>query len=183
MSLARRTLSAAEPRCELRRLPAMAFVCACMLLGACTGRECMADLSDEQLLRELRSAADRGDANAQYLLGIAYQKGEVVPCDAGLAAAWYRKAAEQGHAKAQSFLGFCYATGNGVDTDTQTALAWWKKAAAQGDAEALYGMGMSYETGCGMAKNPRLAAEWYRKSAAQGCERAAEALKRVHADE
>lgn len=52
-----------------------------------------------------RQAAEQGDAESQYRLGLLYQEGRVVQRDSDLAAKWFRKAAEQGHAKAQGKLG------------------------------------------------------------------------------
>ena len=47
-------------------------------------------------LRIWRSLADQGDANAQYNLGLMYQKGKGVPQDYKEAVKWYMLAAEQG---------------------------------------------------------------------------------------
>ena len=48
--------------------------------------------------------AERGDAEAQNILGMMYVEGRGVPQDYAEAAKWYRKAAQQGHAEAQSTL-------------------------------------------------------------------------------
>ena len=54
--------------------------------------------------KEYRKAAEQGDANAQYNLGVCYEKGEGVKKDLSQAVQWYRKAAEQGMPGAQSKL-------------------------------------------------------------------------------
>lgn len=46
----------------------------------------------------IESAADQGDASAQYNLGLLYDQGHGVPQDYGQAA-WYRNAAEQGQSE------------------------------------------------------------------------------------
>ena len=46
-----------------------------------------------------RKAAEQGDADAQFNLGVMYAKGVGVPKDASQAVTWFRKAAEQGHAR------------------------------------------------------------------------------------
>jgi len=61
-----------------------------------------------------RTAADQGDARAQYNLGFMYYFGEGVPQDHAEAVHWYRLAAEQGDARAQYNLGFMYDNGKGV---------------------------------------------------------------------
>lgn len=48
--------------------------------------------------------AAKGDADAQYNLGLIYEKGKGVPENDAVAVSWYRKAAEQGHVEAQKNL-------------------------------------------------------------------------------
>ena len=56
-----------------------------------------------------RHAAEQGDADAQFNLGVAYATGRGVPQDDAETVRWYRLAAEQGNASAQANLGFMYA--------------------------------------------------------------------------
>ena len=58
----------------------------------------------EEAVKWYRKAADQGDADAQFNLGVMYYNGEGVPEDDKEAVKWWRKAAEQGHAEAQYFL-------------------------------------------------------------------------------
>ena len=51
-----------------------------------------------------RKAAEQGNADAQYMLGVAYMSGDGVVQDEAEAMKWYRKAAEQGHVGAKSSL-------------------------------------------------------------------------------
>lgn len=90
----------------------------------------------EQAARWLRKAADQGDPEAQYNLGIAYIKGQGVPADLGQAFRWMVLAAEQGIAPAQARLGLMYATGDGVALDPVEAHKWLILAAKAGDAAA-----------------------------------------------
>ncbi|NJD23922.1 MAG: sel1 repeat family protein [Betaproteobacteria bacterium] len=80
--------------------------------------------------------AERGDARAQFSLGILYDEGEGLPADAAKAAYWYRKAAEQGHREAQFNVGQMYSVGHGVAKDLQQAYFWWILASGSGDEEA-----------------------------------------------
>jgi TPR repeat protein len=73
---------------------------------------------------ELRARAERGDAAAQYNLGVCYDDGEGVAQDHREAANWYRKSALQGYAEAQFTLGFCYQKGEGVMQDCAEAMNW-----------------------------------------------------------
>ena len=53
---------------------------------------------------DYRAAAERGDADAQYNLGLCYAKGNGVKADMVEAVNWYRKAARQGHQDAKKAL-------------------------------------------------------------------------------
>ena len=60
-----------------------------------------------------RTAAEQGNASAQFELGLMYANGVGVPQDDAEAVKWYRLAAEQGYASAQLELGRMYANGAG----------------------------------------------------------------------
>ncbi len=53
----------------------------------------------------IKEAAEQGDAEAQYSLGVCYAYGKGVEQDYKEAVKWYTAAAEQGHVKAQFNLG------------------------------------------------------------------------------
>ena len=80
-----------------------------------------------------QKAADQGDAEAQFNLGLMYDNGQGVAQNDQQAAAWYQKAANQGHAKAQYNLGVMYFNGQGVARNYRQAAAWYKKVLAQPD--------------------------------------------------
>ena len=65
-------------------------------------------------LDETRKKAEKGDAAAQFNLGVMYQNGEGVSKDNVEAVKWYRKAAEQGDDYALVNLGAMYRQGEGV---------------------------------------------------------------------
>ncbi len=78
-------------------------------------------------LREVRSLAERGNAPAQYEMGVMYDTGLGVPQDYAQALKWYRKAANQGYARAQFNLGSMYANGRGVPQNDLVAAEWFQK--------------------------------------------------------
>jgi TPR repeat protein len=82
-------------------------------------------------------AASQGLANAQYQLGLLYERGEGVARDQSEAARWYLQAAEQGEIPAQARLGLMYLDGRGVAQDDVRAFAWLDLAAAKLDDQAL----------------------------------------------
>ena len=87
-----------------------------------------------------RAAAEQGDADAQYNLGVRYQTGRGVKQDDAEAVNWYRQAAAQGNATGQNNLGVMYRDGHGVKQDDAEAVNWYRQAAAQGNAYAQYNL-------------------------------------------
>ena len=85
---------------------------------------------------EYRKAAEKGDVEAQFKLGLCYERGEGIGKNLNKAVEWYQKAAVQGHAKAQCNLGWCYAKGIGVEKNLTKAVEWYQKAAEQGNVFA-----------------------------------------------
>ena len=124
-------------------------------------------------LREWIPLAEQGDADAQYNLGVMYDKGPGAPQDYVQARQWYEKAAVQGDANAQSNLGVMYEKGRGVPQDYVQARQWYEKAAAQGDANALYNLGLLYRYGHGVPQDFVQAHKWYNLAGANGNKNAA----------
>lgn len=84
-------------------------ICACVTFVLAA-----AGASAAQSLSELRSAADRGDPDAQFALGGIYKNGQGITRSFPDALLWYRKAAEQGHAPSMINLGYMYSHGEGI---------------------------------------------------------------------
>ena len=113
-------------------------------------------------------AENKGDAEAQYKLGVIYETEKGVPQDdisaaeQSLRAGQYRLAAEQ-----RIFM-----------RDDGEAMKWYRLAADQGYAKAQYKLGLIYQSDKGLAigqsgkvldrKNNIEAAKWYRLAAEQG---------------
>jgi hypothetical protein len=84
-------------------------------------------------LEALRTLAERGDADAQWNLGVRYHTGDGLVQDDTQAVQWFLRAAEQGHVSAQATLGAYYWAGRGVPQDLSKAYFWSVLALAQGD--------------------------------------------------
>lgn len=97
-------------------------------------------------ISDLRRKAKRGEALAQFKLGVLYVEGRGVPQDYAKARQWWEQAAAQGNAKAQSNLGGLYAKGDGVPQNNAMAWQWYVKSAAQGDVKALEALKARIET-------------------------------------
>jgi hypothetical protein len=118
--------------------------------------------------KELRPLAERGNAEAQYRIGLMYEFGKGFSVDKTRAISWIGKAAAQGHMLAEQELGVIYATGDGAPQDNAQAVTWFRKAAMQGDATAQYNLGLMYAKGTGVKVDNAQAIAWFRKAAAQG---------------
>jgi len=114
--------------------------------------------------------AEKGEAQAQHLLGRRYYFGDSVTQDREKAVEWQTRAANQGHATAQYVLGLLYGAGEGVHRDTQKEVAWITRSAEQGLAEAQYALGMMYQAGEDVPQDSHKAAELFSGAAAQGHE-------------
>jgi len=128
-------------------------------------------------LKKWRRLANLGWNNAEYNLGVMYEKGRGVAQDYKQAVRWYRKAGDdQGEvllidppvAEAQYNLGVLYAGGKGVAQDDKQAVKWYRKAADQGYADAQYNLALMYDKGKGVSQDYKQAVKWYRKAADQG---------------
>ncbi|MCM2250228.1 MAG: hypothetical protein NDI58_06680, partial [Geothrix sp.] len=73
----------------------------------------------------LREAAERGEPEACFQLGMAYRRGTPqLPRDEGSATAWFLRAAEAGHREAMAALAQAYLGGHGVIRNPREAARW-----------------------------------------------------------
>ncbi len=84
----------------------------------------------------MKAAAEKGDLEAQFLMGLQYKVGDGVDKNPAEAAKWLRKAAESGHAEAQYALGEFYADPETGLADPAEAVKWLEAAAKQGNLDA-----------------------------------------------
>jgi TPR repeat protein len=116
----------------------------------------------------IRAKAEKGDAEAQVLLGERYVWGNGVLQDFAEALKWFRKAADQDNALGQYCLGVSYDRGIVVPQDYQEAVKWYRIAADQGNADAQNNLGGCYDQGHGVTQDYVEAMKWYGKAADQG---------------
>ena len=125
-------------------------------------------------IQQLHKQAEKGDAEAQFNLGLLYERGREVPKDKSEALRWYRLAATQGDTFAQNALGDNYWEGTGVPKDDREAVRWWRLAADKGFAPAQHSLGkLLAGGGQGVASDKSQAYMWLVLSAGQGDEEAA----------
>jgi TPR repeat protein len=115
---------------------------------------------------EWKAAAEEGQPEAEFDLGVLYAQGRGVKRDLTLAEQWYRKAAEQGNAEAEFALGQMYARGWGVPRDEADAIRWFQMAnAPETDGPAT---DWAVIEGYGVQKDEKQAAYWYEQAAQKG---------------
>ena len=139
-----------------------------VLIGAGALLAMVACHDGQSTIDELRAAAEQGDGEAQFVLGVWYADGRGVPQDDGEAALWYRLAADQDHARAQVHLGVMYEIGRGVPQDAAEAVRWHRRAADQGYDLAQASLGLMYANGRGVAQDDVEAHVWLNLAAMQG---------------
>jgi TPR repeat protein len=82
--------------------------------------------------------AERGDANAQFNLGLMYHSGLQVPFDEKKAVYWYRRAAESGNQIAQEYMAVGYQEGwFGLPRDQAKSHYWYQRLNGEIDTAAV----------------------------------------------
>ena len=75
-------------------------------------------------------AADNGDPNSLYYIGMMYRLGQSVQQDSEKAIQWFMRSAEYGFSISMRAIGEMYAKGEGVEQDRDRAEEWYARAAA-----------------------------------------------------
>ncbi|MBI3777051.1 MAG: sel1 repeat family protein [Gammaproteobacteria bacterium] len=152
-----------------RRLPLMLLLFSTGVhAGLAEGLAASRNGDYEAAFQQLEPEAKRGNAEAQYHLGVMYDAGQGVPQNTGKAFHWYLNAAELGHKQAQYNAAVMYNEGRGTQLNPALALQWFTKAAQQGFADAQFSLGVMYANGSAVQQDYAQAAHWYRKAAQQG---------------
>ncbi len=124
-----------------------------------------------------RDLAEQGDSEAQFYLGILYDRGsDAIEKDDKAASAWFEKAARQGHAGAQFNLGNAYMNGRGVAQSTEQAVYWWQQAADNGSPNAQFNLAIQYYQGKGVEKDWDSAVRYFNRAADNGHTKAKELI-------
>lgn len=119
--------------------------------------------------RLLTALAEKGHAQAEYLLAIQYDAGLGLEKNVFLSFYWYKKAAKAGIDIAQHNVAVAYAQGNGVEADLLKAVTWWKRAAKSGNTDSQFNLGIIYASGRDSIKpDMKKAMKWWRMAAISG---------------
>jgi TPR repeat protein len=129
--------------------------------------------------QEWKAAAEKGDAESQFDLGLLYAQGLGVHRDLTQAERWYRLSATQGNAEAEFALGQIYSRGWGNPRDEADAIRWLQMAnAVDSDGPPIDWTPLE---GYGINRDPKQAVYWLRQAAESGHAAAAFELGRIYA--
>ena len=105
---------------------------------------------DKKAFEFYRRAAELGDVQGTFALGIAFAEGRGVAKDRKAAAELFEKAALTGHAEANYNLGLLFLKGDGKPENPIRAYQHIRYAAEKGLAQAQYDLAEFYGTGTGV---------------------------------
>jgi len=115
-------------------------------------------------------SAEKENPEAQFRLGLIYEKGENgIKQNYPQALGYYSQAVKYDHTKAEANLANLYYNGLGTAKNHNEALRLFRKAAAKGNAAAINGLGvMTLKGEGGLPKNQKEAFNLFAKSASLG---------------
>ncbi|MBR0739837.1 sel1 repeat family protein [Bradyrhizobium liaoningense] len=153
------------------RIVALAF--ACFLAFAMP-----ADANDTRTFNAMVALANRGDAEAQYHVGMMHNNGIGTPQDRSEAFAWFQKSAAANDPLGAYKLG-CYYDGQGagvVAIDADQALKYKLVSAKAGYARAQHDVALMYDR----QGNSEEALKWWKMAGEQGLPAALFSLSRAY---
>ncbi|MFO6424066.1 tetratricopeptide repeat protein [Motilimonas sp. KMU-193] len=161
-----------SPRLTFAVLPLAILLSGCAVTdesprGADSGRCDIAlevSLSAQQT-KQCRQAAEQGDAQAQYRLGMAHVQGELRQANLTDAAKWFRLASEHGYGAAKVRLAEMYLIGQGVEQDDSAGVALLHEAAELENPEAMFVLSEFYRLGEYVPKDSQRAIQYLQASA------------------
>ena len=130
----------------------------------------------------LRTAAQKGNADAEFLLGQCYMDGFGVKPNKKEAARWLQHSAQQGHAGGLFEMGNLYFKGIEGPRDDSKGVEMYSVSAFLGHPEAQAHLGLLYHIGHGLKKDVEESFVWYSLAAEQELEEGIEGKKKVSAE-
>jgi uncharacterized protein len=129
---------------------------------------------------ETLAAAEQGDSEAIYELGVYFATSEGPDRDTLKSIEYFEKAAEQNHPKALCNLGFFYSNGQGVAVNLIKGAAYFRRAAELGFPQAMTNLAICYERGLGLPIDNQAAIKWHTMAADKGVATSQYNLGRLH---
>lgn len=111
-----------------------------------------------------RSLARRGDAEAQYQLGLMYRLGQGVDRSQEDALVWLRRSAEQGHTGARDQMVHIFLSDPESAEGAPDVERWMRETAEAGSPDTRYKLAVRYLLGELVEENPQEAIYWLNRS-------------------
>ena len=124
--------------------------------------------NQKEALRWVQRAADRGLADAQYVLAIRHEQGRGMALNDKKSFELYQQAADQGHAAAANQLGVKLLLGESAARDAVMARKYFTRAAEGGHADGMFNLAVQLATGKGGPADEASAVKWYQRAAQLG---------------
>ena len=125
------------------------------------------DEAIERANRLYRRAADKGDAQAMWSLGVNHLSSKGGVTDHAEAVRWLQKAVDHDHELAAWALGKMYLVGNSVARDESRGVELLRRGGELGNSAACRELAEIYEHGrFGVAADPEAARRWARRAEA-----------------
>jgi TPR repeat protein len=121
---------------------------------------CLVRRNSPYSVRLFRRAAESGDPTAAGALGYAYDVGQGIRCDKGLALKWYRRAGRMGNTVAASNIATIFRDGGNL----RRAHQWLLRTVEMGDADAAVSAGYGYLYGIGVRRDVNSARRMFRRA-------------------
>jgi uncharacterized protein len=138
---------------------------------------------EKPVLASVQAAADAGDANSLFQLGVFYLKGDGVTQSFEKTVELWTKSADKGNLLAKQNLAFLYLHGKGVDKNSEKGMSLLKEAADSGLVTANYNLGLIYYEGKLAKANKNQALEWFAKAGNLGFLQAQQTLATIYEDD
>ena len=128
------------------------------------------DQDYKQAVKWYRLAGYKGDADAQYCMGMLYEQGKEIPKDYKKVMNWYLLPATQRNGNAQNNLGRMYYKGLGVPQDYVLAHMWFNLSGSNGNKSAIKNRNIVEEkmTPQQIEKAQEMARNWKPKQESKG---------------
>ena len=108
----------------------------------------------------LIEAAELGNAESQYNLGVCYQFGYGTDQNDSIATSWYLKSAVQGWTDGEYKMSYAYIKGTGIEKNEKKAFDYTLKCATKKDVECIFNLISCYTDGIGTEKDSVKVLEW-----------------------
>ena len=127
----------------------------------------------------LKKLASAGVIDANIILAMLYQQGQVVDKNDAQARQFYRQAAVDGNVEAQYRYAMMLSN---EQQDNPEAAKWFLTAANQGYPQAQWAISQAYHLGTGVQQDPNLAFTWALNAAEKGVDKAQAAVAAYYRD-